>query len=700
MSLPHQANHHHIRGVAAAAALAACLVPAGALLAAETPAPADADAYVQVTASRIPEDVEPEPASITIVSGEDMRQRGATNLAQALALVGGVSIAPGGDEGPASSVPEMWGLREFDAFLLVVDGVPWGGAFNPDLATVSLEGVERIEILRGAAPVMYGATSFTGVIQVIHLGAGEGTRSLRASAGSYSSGAVAVTTPLPAAGAVRQSITGDLTRTGYRDDRTEFNRAHALYRLSGPAGPGRYRLDVDVTALRQDPASPHPREGQDLTDLVPLDANNNPADARLDQNWFHLVGGYESDFHGGSWAATLSVTRTTQDTSRGFLLTDPVIDGSAEGFTQDLSITGAYLDVHVALHPARTVRVVAGVDSLYGRASQNSEVYDYVVGLDGSNAPDLGDLTPVDEPSARDRRLFSGLYGQVEWTPHARLRFEAGARLNHTRETREVPDLVPDSDSETVTRGSGVAGVSWLAWGTQDSGIWVFGDYRNTFKPAAFDFGPDPEAEILAPETAVSYEMGAKGRHGDGRFWWQVSAFQMDMSNLVVSQSVGGIPTLANGGDERFRGIEAEGGANLPHDLRLHLGYSLHDARFTDSVQDFGGVPVQLAGNHLEMSARHMASTGLAWTPQKGWLASTAINYVGSRYLNKRNTAVADAFVAWNLGVGYRFAAGTVRVDGWNMGDTRPPVSESELGDAQYYLLPARTIMASWIQTF
>jgi outer membrane receptor for ferrienterochelin and colicin len=71
------------------------------------------------------------PASVTVISGVDLRARGVNDLAGALSLAGGVSIAPGGDGGPASSVPELMGLREFDAYLLVVDGVPWSGAFNP-----------------------------------------------------------------------------------------------------------------------------------------------------------------------------------------------------------------------------------------------------------------------------------------------------------------------------------------------------------------------------------------------------------------------------------------------------------------------------------------------------------------------------------------------------------------------------------------
>jgi outer membrane receptor for ferrienterochelin and colicin len=35
-------------------------------------------------------------------------------------------------------------------------------SFNPDLTSLTLRDVERVEILRGPAPVIYGATSFVG----------------------------------------------------------------------------------------------------------------------------------------------------------------------------------------------------------------------------------------------------------------------------------------------------------------------------------------------------------------------------------------------------------------------------------------------------------------------------------------------------------------------------------------------------------
>src|SRR3954470_19176569 len=64
---------------------------------------------VEVVATRVPEAPHDVPLSIEVISGVDLRARGATTLRDALALATGVSIAPGGDAGPASAVPEFWG---------------------------------------------------------------------------------------------------------------------------------------------------------------------------------------------------------------------------------------------------------------------------------------------------------------------------------------------------------------------------------------------------------------------------------------------------------------------------------------------------------------------------------------------------------------------------------------------------------------
>ena len=130
-------------------------------------------------------------------------------------------------------------------------------------------------------------------------------------------------------------------------------------------------------------------------------------------------------------------------------------------------------------------------------------------------------------------------------------------------------------------------------------------------------------------------------------------------------------------------------------DVIAHATYSFHDATFVDFVQDFGGVPTQLAGKRLEMSARNLAAFGIAYTPVRGLLANFEMNYMGSRYLNKRNTAPANGFASAGMGLGYRTPRWELRVDARNLGDRRDPVAESEFGDAQYYLFPSRRVDAT-----
>ncbi|MFP5286872.1 MAG: TonB-dependent receptor, partial [Thermoanaerobaculia bacterium] len=488
---------------------------------------------LQVTATRVPEDVEAVPASITVLSGEELEARGVTDLAGALALVGGVSIAPGGDTGPAGSVPEMWGLREVDAFLLVVDGVPWGGAFNPDLPSLDLTDVDRIEVLRGAAPVMYGATSFVGVIHVLHRQAGAPGRSVRLSGGSYGSGSAAFSTPLPGSGRFQQSLTVNGERQGFKDDRTGYDRAHLLYRGTLAAAGGSFRFDLDGSLVNQDPASPHPRQGTVLSPLIPLDTNYNPRDAKIDQSRLHLATGYDRSLSRGSWSTTLALTHTGRDTVRGFLTGVSTAAPNARGYEQDLTIDDLYFDSHVAWRLKPELQLIAGLDHLAGRAEGDAETFSYFVPRNGAGAPSSSGLPRQMGFEVEDERNFSGLYLQTEWTPAPRWRIQAGVRLNRTVEDREAgeEELLAGGEepgeeeeegrsSRTTTRGSGTLGVSWLAWSRGSDGLWLFTDYRNTHKPAAIDFGPEAEPEIPQPETAESYEIGVKNRLGGGRLEW------------------------------------------------------------------------------------------------------------------------------------------------------------------------------------
>jgi outer membrane receptor protein involved in Fe transport len=663
---------------------------------------------VEVTATRLPESTDVLPGFLTVVTGDELMQRGARDLQSALALVGGVGIAPGGDGGPASSVPEFLGLREFDAFLLTVDGVPWGGAFIPALATLDLRDVERIEVLRGAAPVMYGATSFVGVINVIRRSAGTGSLAATASGGSYGSGLIGADAPLPAAGSLRSSINAELSTQGFADDRAQVDRGILRWLGNQGVGKGTFRYNVSGIWQDQDPASPRPREGESLSPLVPVDSNHNPLGSHLDENRYVLGGTYEHPIRSGNWSATVSASRSNQDVLRGFLTDLAAPADNANGFRQDITMTEIYFDGHVGLTPRKNLRFIIGLDHLHGAGSMDGGDFDYTVGLNGSNPPHGDDIPNAGEFHVTDHREFSGLYGQTFWDPAARWHLELGLRLNRTTEWRHAEEVElstgigsSGNDDRSDLRGAGMAGFTFTAWQRDQNALRLFADYRNTYKPAVIDFGPEAEPEILEPETGESYEAGFKGLFAGGRTEVVVSAFSMNLQNIVVSQNVGGTPTLENAGEEKLRGVDMETRFRVLPNLNWLVGYGYHDARFGDYVTEFGGVPTQLEGNRIEMSARHLASTGLTYGSASGWLGHVSANYVGSRFLNKRNTALAPDYMTWDAGIAYRFQEYEVRLDGWNLNDTRPPVAESELGDAQYYLLSPRRIEIAlrWLPT-
>jgi hypothetical protein len=136
-------------------------------------------------------------------------------------------------------------------------------------------------------------------------------------------------------------------------------------------------------------------------------------------------------------------------------------------------------------------------------------------------------------------------------------------------------------------------------------------------------------------------------------------------------------------------------GVYLRRNVIVRGTYSVHDAIFTNFVQDFDGVPMQLAGHRLEMSARQLAAFGLVYAPERGFGGAITLNYTGNRYLNRENTGLAGGFATLDINAGYRRARWEIRVYGRNLSDARDPVATSELGEGQYYLMPARTAGAS-----
>ena len=643
---------------------------------------------VEVVATRLPEATHDVPASIEVIPGALLRARGVTSLTDALSLAAGIAVAPGGDAGPASAVPEIWGLREFDAFLLVVDGIPWGGAFNPAISTLSLRDVDRIEILRGPAPVTFGATSFVGVIHVVHSAAAATARYAEAHGGTYGSGGASLDYAMPMSGNWKSRLSVDLDKQGFKDDNTGIARGHGLWRVASVEDTRKTWLSVDVNILQQDPASPHPREGAALSSAVPLDANYNPNDAYINENRLAISAGAERPvMNGAVWGTSASYTFSSQSMFRGFLTDISNSANNAAGFKEDIEIQDIYADTHIIWPMVSQMRFMAGADLLFANGEGKGATFNYTVPLSGVTQAAVTEPTTLDK-DAEARRLFGGAYGSVEWRPATRLTLSGGVRLNATSERRG------EGESVTNSRLSGSLGALFGLWESGTDHIRAFANFRDTFKPAAFDFSLAENEGVLDPETSRSYEGGLKIRAMEGRVDVEASAFRMDFENLVTSTVVNSLPALINAGTTRFQGFEIASDLRLEHSVYLRGSYSYHDGKFVNFVQAFDGVPTQLAGKRFEMSARKLASAGIVLAPEEGFIANATVNYTGDRYLNKRNTALVPGFSTIDAGIGFRTNRAEYRVDGRNLGDRRDAVSESEFGDAQYYRMTPRSIRA------
>jgi len=152
-----------------------------------TPSPSEATAeavIVSATRTEIPE--EESPASVSVITSEDIEQKQIERVSDALREVPGLSVVQTGTAGQLTSVFTR-GLRSEHTQVLL-EGVPINqglqGAFN--FADLTTDNVGRIEVVRGPQSTLYGPRALAGVIQIFTK-QGEGTPGITLSSegGSY-----------------------------------------------------------------------------------------------------------------------------------------------------------------------------------------------------------------------------------------------------------------------------------------------------------------------------------------------------------------------------------------------------------------------------------------------------------------------------------------------------------------------------------
>ena len=149
---------------------------------------------VSITSNRITLPFSKNSRTITLITSNDISKSSATNVADLLQNVIGVDIRRRGVNGMQSDLYIRGG--NFNQTLLVIDGVKIDDAqtgHHTMNAILSLESIDRIEIIKGPAARIYGQNAFTGAINIVTKNVIDNSLNLNLNYGSYNNKKLATT---------------------------------------------------------------------------------------------------------------------------------------------------------------------------------------------------------------------------------------------------------------------------------------------------------------------------------------------------------------------------------------------------------------------------------------------------------------------------------------------------------------------------
>lgn len=142
--------------------LACALLPAPYASAAETLLAED----VYVTATRVEKELQDVPMSVTVMTAEDVKNSGARTVGELLQDVPGIQVQNDGSQGL-----KRISIRGEDAFrtLVLIDGqkISEHKSMSGSPILIDASRIERVEVIKGPASVLYGSDAIGGVVNII-----------------------------------------------------------------------------------------------------------------------------------------------------------------------------------------------------------------------------------------------------------------------------------------------------------------------------------------------------------------------------------------------------------------------------------------------------------------------------------------------------------------------------------------------------
>ena len=598
------------------------------------------------------------PASVDAITRDQLERRGDTSLLDAITRAPGISAMPHPGNGGSSVAAR--GFTDTLSVMRLYDGMrQYGGAgltFPFDTWAI-----ERIEVLRGPASVIYGDGAIGAVINVVPKKPTRGAirTELQAALGTESSRRFAI----GSGGAIDD-------RWSYRFDASTDRSDGWVERggYSNRAFSGAVRLDISPRLNVQLGAAkgrqkPMKYFGTPLIDGKPdpalAEKNYNVADSvmKYDDRWIDVL---------VNWSPNDSVSVRSRfydiDSDRHWRDVEAYRYNPATRLIDRSDATEIY---HRQSQTGNTT-AAAFKGGLLGMANRfsvgfdvNSSDFRHTNNTYAGSAPSVDPYNPVpgsfSSPVPTIPRYDSdakqyALFAEDRLALDERWSLLAGVRYDHA--TLRRTDLVANKLAYDKTSTN----VGWRL-GTVfqvTPSLAVYGQYARAADPISSLFFLSAANSQFKNATGRQLEVGVKRAFAQGGGEWTLAVYDITKSNLLTRDPANPARSLQVG-ERSSRGIEATVTAALAPGWSAEANASLLRARFEDFSEASGGNLVSRAGNVPPDVPQRLANLWLNWELVPAWTASAGLRYVGERNADNANTlklpsyAVTDASLRWKL---------------------------------------------------
>ena len=222
-----------------------------------------------------------------------------------------------------------------------------------------------------------------------------------------------------------------------------------------------------------------------------------------------------------------------------------------------------------------------------------------------------------------------------------------GIRRDYAHVDRDNLRTGEQSD-KTLTGNNWKAGLVYAI--TPDTSI--YGQYATSTDGVGGLISLSPGQQQFDLSTAKQTEIGIKQAFWDQRGEWTLAAYHIVKKKLLTD--VPGDPSRQQQvGQQSSRGLEASLDLQLPHAWALQANAALVHAQYDDFKQDVNGVQVSRDGNRPVDVPRRTANLWLSKAVTDDIRAGAGVRYVDARYADMANQnelpsyTVVDATVSW-----------------------------------------------------